>query len=270
MNLLSAVLRKPNASDDKYSRGVVGFVTGSLEYPGAAILGVTAAMRTGVGMVRWLGPESVGQMLLEVRPEVVLQNGRAQCWVVGSGVSEDASSYQAKNATEVLAHGGFAVIDAGALAFLDLGHLAADAVLTPHAGELERLLARFGESLTRQQIEADPTSAAKLAAKLTGQVVLLKGNVTTVADSTGEVWQTPAASPWLATAGSGDVLAGVLGALIASNFDQIQAGTLRLPEVALAAAMLHAEAGAKAAKVGPIAALDIAEEIRVVVGGYLA
>ena len=270
MNLLSAVLRKPTATDDKYSRGVVGFVTGSLEYPGAAILGVTAAMRTGVGMVRWLGPESVGQMLLEVRPEVVLQNGRAQCWVVGSGVSEDSTSEQAKNATDVLSQGGFAIIDAGALAFLDLRNLAADAVLTPHAGELERLLSRFGESLTRQQIEADPTSAAKLAAKLTGQVVLLKGNVTTVADSTGEVWQTPAASAWLATAGSGDVLAGVLGALIASNAGKIQDKALRLPEVALAGAILHAEAGAKAAEIGPIVALDIAEAIREVVGGYLA
>ena len=270
MNLLSAVLRKPTTADDKYSRGVVGFVTGSIDYPGAAILGVTAAMRTGVGMVRWLGPESVGSLLLEVRPETVLQNGRAQCWVVGSGVSEDSSSEQVANTLEVLAQSEFAVIDAGALAFVQFESLVGRAVLTPHAGELARLLARVGESLTREQIEQDPITAAKLAAKLTSQVVLLKGNVTTVADPSGAVRQTPPATPWLATAGSGDVLAGILGALIATNYEEIVAKKLQLSEVALAAAILHAEAGARAAASGPIAALDIAEAIREVVGGYLA
>lgn len=270
MNLLSSVLRKPTATDDKYSRGVVGFVSGSTEYPGAAILGVTAAMRTGVGMVRWLGPESVGRMLLEVRPETVLQNGRAQCWVVGSGVSDDAASEQASKAIEVLSHAEFAVIDAGALAFVEFEALVGRAVLTPHAGEMARLLARLGESLTREQIEKEPITAAKLAAKLTGQVVLLKGNVTTVADSSGEVWQTPPATSWLATAGSGDVLAGILGALIATNCEELSANQIQLPEVALAAAILHAEAGARAAASGPIVALDIAEAIREVVGGYLA
>ena len=270
MNLLSSVLRKPTAADDKYSRGVVGFVTGSTNYPGAAILGVTAAVRTGVGMVRWLGPENVGRMLLEVRPEVVLNNGRAQCWVIGSGISEDPKSEQAANASVVLSDADFAVIDAGALAFLDLNNMVARAVLTPHAGELERLLLRYGESLNRKQIEHDPLFAAKLAAKLTGQVVLLKGNVTTVADSSGEAWQTPAATPWLATAGSGDVLAGILGALIASNADQLKTEKFVLPELALASAILHAEAGSKAAEHGPVAALDIAEAIRGVVGGYLA
>jgi NAD(P)H-hydrate repair Nnr-like enzyme with NAD(P)H-hydrate dehydratase domain len=69
---LLSLLREPTAADNKYSRGVVGFVTGSLEYPGAAILGVTAAMRCGIGMVRYLGPQRVGHLLLEVRPEAVL------------------------------------------------------------------------------------------------------------------------------------------------------------------------------------------------------
>jgi hydroxyethylthiazole kinase-like uncharacterized protein yjeF len=270
MDQLSEVLRAPVASDDKYSRGVVGFVTGSNEFPGAAILGVTAAIRTGIGMVRWIGPESVGRMLIEVRPEVVLQNGRAQCWVVGSGIRADDPGQQGVNLNAALDAAQFAVIDAGALELVDFSSLAAASVLTPHAGELERLLGRFNQVMTRTEIEQDPLGAAKLAARLTGQVVLLKGNVTTIADSTGNILQTPPASPALATAGSGDVLAGILGALIASNVDRIESAQLGLSRIAVAAAILHAKAAALAFKDGPIAAMDIAESIRTIVGGYLA
>jgi hydroxyethylthiazole kinase-like uncharacterized protein yjeF len=269
MDLLSLVLRRPVAEDDKYSRGVVGFVTGSTDFPGAAILGVTAAMRTGVGMVRWLGPDAVGRMLLEVRPEVVLQDGRAQAWVLGSGVSAEPNGEQAANIARVLSEPGLAVIDAGALSLADFSNLSAKAVLTPHAGEAERLLAKLGENLTRSEIEAEPIAAATRLASLTGQTVLLKGNVTTIADIQGAVLQTPPANPALATAGSGDVLAGIIGALFASNFEKVAAGELSLAQLALAAALLHAEAGALAAKDGPVAALDIAEAVRTVVGGHL-
>jgi hydroxyethylthiazole kinase-like uncharacterized protein yjeF len=270
MDLLSSVLRRPVASDDKYSRGVVGFVTGSTEFPGAAILGVTAAIRTGVGMVRWLGPEAVGRMLIEVRPEVVLQNGRVQCWVLGSGVSGDVHGEQFANVAKALAEPGFAVIDAGALELANFEELNCQAILTPHAGELERLLSSFAETLSRAEIEAEPETAAKLASRLTGQVVLLKGNVTTIADPAGGTWQTPPASPALATAGSGDVLAGILGALVAANVGQLNSREISLSQIALAGALLHARAGAMAAQDGPVAALDIAEALRAVVGEYLA
>ena len=270
MDLLSSVLRRPVASDDKYSRGVVGFVTGSIDFPGAAILGVTAAIRTGIGMVRWIGPATVGKMLVEVRPEVVLMNGRVQCWVLGSGVSSDGVDEQATNIAVALAQPGFAIIDAGAIDFVNFSEIKTRCVLTPHAGELERLLTRLGEPLSRAAIETDPITAAKLAATLTKQTILLKGNVTTIADPHGGIWQTPPATPALATAGSGDVLAGILGALVAANDGPIQAGDIELSQIALAGALLHARAGALASKDGPVAALDVAEAIRTVVGDFLA
>jgi hydroxyethylthiazole kinase-like uncharacterized protein yjeF len=269
MDPLSSVLHKPTSEDDKYSRGVVGFVTGSSEYPGAAILGVTAAMRTGVGMVRYIGPESVGRMLLEVRPEVVLQMGRVQSWVVGSGITGDKQGEQATQVMSILSSDGFAVIDAGALELADFESIKVSGVLTPHAGELARLLTRLGQSRTREDVESEPVESAKLAAKLTRQVVLLKGNITTVADSDGQYWQTPAANPALATAGSGDVLAGILGALIAGNQDELVSSRVTLAQLALAGALLHARAGAEAAKSGPVVALDIAEAMRTVVGDIL-
>jgi len=270
MDLLASVLRRPVATDDKYSRGVVGFVTGSKEFPGAAILGVTAAIRTGVGMVRWLGPESVGRMLIEVRPEVVLQNGRVQCWVLGSGISADVHGDQFENVAKALSETGFAVLDAGALELANFEELKCQAILTPHAGELERLLSRFAAKLSRAEIEAEPETAAKLAARMTGQVVLLKGNVTTIADPAGVSWQTPPTTPALATAGSGDVLAGIIGALVAANFGPLRSHEIELSQIALAGALLHSKAGSIAAQDGPVAALDIAEAVRAVVGEYLA
>lgn len=269
MDLLSTLLRSPVAEDDKYSRGVVGFVTGSTSYPGAAILGVTAAMRTGVGMVRWIGPESVGHMLLEVRPEVVIQDGRAQAWVLGSGIPADPSDSQTETVQSHLSEAKHAVIDAGALEFVNFETLSAESILTPHAGELSRLLARFGDIWSRYEVENSPIEAAKLAAHRTGQVVLLKGNVTTIADPSGNSWQTPPANPALATAGSGDVLAGILGALIAGNVAKLESGEVTLAQVAMAGALLHARAGAVAAESGPAVALDIAEALRSVVGGIL-
>lgn len=269
MDLLSTLLRSPIAEDDKYSRGVVGFVTGSTSFPGAAILGVTAAMRTGVGMVRWIGPESVGHMLLEVRPEVVIQDGRAQAWVVGSGVPTDLQDEQVQNALAQLIGAKYAVIDAGALEFVDFETLTAGAILTPHAGEMARLLGRVGESWTRADVESAPIEAAKIAASKIGQVVLLKGNVTTIADPASNSWQTPPANPALATAGSGDVLAGILGALIAGNFAKLESGELSLAQVAMGGALLQARAGSAAAENGPVVALDIAEALREVVGDIL-
>jgi hydroxyethylthiazole kinase-like uncharacterized protein yjeF len=209
-------------------------------------------------------------MLLEVRPEVVLQDGRAQAWVVGSGVPGDQPDEQVENVKSHLRAAKFAVIDAGALEFVDFKSLEAASILTPHAGEMARLLDRFGETWSRSAVEHSPIDAAKLAAHNSGQVVLLKGNVTTIADPAGNSWQTPPANPALATAGSGDVLAGILGALIACNVEKLESGDLALAHLALAGALLHARAGDLAAESGPVVALDIAEALRRVVGDILA
>ena len=270
MELLAKVLRRPQPADDKYSRGVVGFVTGSEAYPGAAILGVTAAIRTGIGMVRYLGPKSVEERLIEVRPEVVFQDGRAQAWVFGSGFDLKNPGEQQGLIEAKLLDEGFAVVDAGALEFADFASAKASCILTPHAGELVRLLARYGELVERAAIESDPKGFAILAARLTGQTTLLKGNVTTIANPNGDCPQTEPANPALATAGSGDVLAGILGALLASNAEALAGGKLSVDEVALAGSYLHAQAGNLAAKDGPVAALDIAESVRIIVGEYFA
>lgn len=261
---LSRVLRRPNATDDKYSRGVVGFVTGSNEYPGAAILGVTAAIKTGIGMVRYLGPELISAMLVDSRPEVVIQPGRAQAWVVGSGVDPAVSLEQVRRIHTLAGQPGLLVADAGALEVIDFDQVVADCVLTPHAGEMVKLLERFGHVPDRAAVEANPSSTAQLAAKLTGQIVILKGHQTVIASATETIECQPGPAD-LATAGTGDVLAGVIGALLASNAIQIAAGEISVLEVCAAAVELHRQAAELASQAGPISALDVAESVREVV-----
>ena len=257
---LRQYLRQPSAADDKYSRGVVGFITGSEQYPGAAILGVSAAMRTGIGMVRYLGPRSVGNLLLQVRPEAVLNDGRAQAWVFGSGVpveNQGASFMQ-----EHFESADLSVIDAGAIELLDLQARTGLAVLTPHAGELARLL-----NLDKQEIIDNPENNATLAAVVTDCVVLLKGNSSYIASPDGEVREIENLSPALSTAGTGDVLAGILGALLAANHDAALDGAfLDLIQLGVE---LHSEAANLASKRGPIVALDVADAVREVIANAI-
>lgn len=249
------LLRVPGASDDKYSMGVVGFVTGSDVYPGAAILGVTAAMRTGIGLVRYVGPRSVCTLLLEVRPEVVCQDGRANAWVLGSGITKD----DAPRVAQIMAHvdSPLKVIDAGALDVIDfMGLEPMTAILTPHAGELARLLDRYG-----RHFELDYEAVAAAAVML-GQIVVLKGNTTLIASPEGSVVAIGPNPASLATAGTGDVLAGIFGAILASNSQKPE---LDLAEVAALGVSIHAEAARVAERLGPLVALDVAEAIREVV-----
>ena len=268
-NLYSQLLRRPNAEDDKYSRGVVGFVTGSDKFPGAAILGVSAAVRAGIGMVRYLGPDSVTQLLLEVRPEVVIQPGRAQAWVVGSGVPEEKGSEQALRIGRIAGQPGLLVVDAGALALIDYSSALATCVLTPHAGEMAALLTRLGQNWSREQVEHKPQEACELAAKLTGQVVLLKGSQSVVSDGVRSITTQPAPAD-LATAGTGDVLAGIIGALLAANAEQIISEKIDLINVCLFAIQLHSRAAEIASHDGPVAALDVAEAVRLAVSEQLS
>lgn len=256
---LSYLLHEPQTDDDKYSRGVVGFVTGSERFPGAAVLGVTAAMRTGVGMVRHVAPASVTNLLLEVRPEVVAGFGRAQAWVLGSGVPVD-DEVQVANILEAAAQACPLVIDAGALELVDYSTLDPQTcILTPHAGELARLLDRYGKHL-----ELD-YEAVVAAAAITNQVVMLKGNTTLIADPLGDVRAVGPNSTALASAGTGDVLAGILGALLAAN----ATSEPNLLDVAELAVNIHSEAATRAAEAGPVVALDVAEQVRAVVRDWM-
>ncbi|KQP97552.1 MULTISPECIES: ADP-dependent NAD(P)H-hydrate dehydratase [unclassified Rathayibacter] len=268
----AGVLRRPRSDDDKYSRGVLGVVTGSDRYPGAAVLGVEAAVRTGLGMVRYLGDERPSTLVLARRPEVVTSSGRVQAWLIGSGTdAADRSDAECAAILERLHSGVPVVLDAGALDLL--GEAEGPAIVTPHAGELSGMLARAGVEVDRRAIAADAGGWARRAAERFGVCVLLKGSTTHVV--AGAVAHAVSGStPWLATAGSGDVLGGVLGALLAGRAADAERDGRALTDEDLAAvsagaAVLHAEAGASASRGGPIAALDIAEHLPGVVAGLL-
>jgi ADP-dependent NAD(P)H-hydrate dehydratase / NAD(P)H-hydrate epimerase len=241
----------PTEGDDKYSRGVLGVMTGSAQYPGAAVLGVEAALRTGVGMVRYVGPDAARQLVLARRPEAVSGMGRVQAWLLGSGM--DAASRtddETRLLREALGHGLPTVIDAGALDLV--GEATGPAVATPHHGELAKLL-----GAERAEIAEDPARFASRAADELGVTVLLKGFVTHVAGD-GVLLKARSATPWLATAGSGDALGGVLGALLATHSDEIAEDPALMPRLAAAAAVIHGMAGDSASGGGPVTVLDLA------------
>ncbi|MWV50530.1 NAD(P)H-hydrate dehydratase [Rathayibacter sp. VKM Ac-2803] len=268
----AAVLRAPTADDDKYSRGVLGVTTGSERYPGAAVLGVEAAVRTGVGMVRYLGDERPTGLVLARRPEVVTSAGRVQAWLIGSGTdAADRSEDERGALLERLRSGVPVVLDAGALDLV--GEATGPVIVTPHAGELSGMLARDGVDVDRRAVTADAAGWARRAAERFGACVLLKGSTTHVVAGAA-AHAVSGSTPWLATAGSGDVLGGVLGALLAGRAADAERDGRTLADddlagVAAASAVLHAEAGASASRGGPIAALDIAEHLPGVVARLL-
>lgn len=258
-NRLQKYLRLPKTSDDKYSRGVVGFVTGSENYPGAALLGVTAAIRTGIGMVRYYGPESVERLVLESRPEVVSEPGRVSAWVLGSGLTNS----EGDRLTSAFESGEPKIIDAGALELCDFDKLQGKAILTPHAGEAAALISRLDAPIDRAGVEAESEVVARQLAMLTGQTVCLKGNITVIANPDYETVSVGPNPADLATAGTGDVLAGIMGAILAAHQDNFDA-----LDVAQTAVLIHAEAAKRMAEQGPIAALELADEVRHVVADW--
>ena len=270
---VSDVLHRPTASDDKYSRGVVGIRTGSDRYPGAAVLGVEAAWRTGVGMVRYVGPERPTGLVLARRPETVTGSGRVQAWLIGSGT--DAATRDPGESAAlrgVLRGSDPVVVDAGAL---DLAPAAsAPLVVTPHDREHARLRAALGlDVFDAADDRADRAAAAAETAAALGGVVLLKGAETLVAAPDGRLVRVRAGTPWLATAGTGDVLGGVLSALVAGAVAADGPAGADLVGAAASAAWLHGQAGVRAARDvggGPITALDVAEALPRVVAHVLS
>lgn len=232
----------PGPNDDKYTQGVTGVMAGSSTYPGAAVLCTGAAVAATSGMVRYAG--SAHREVLAVWPEVIASPtpaaaGRVQAWVVGPGLGTDdtgAAALWFALDTDLPV-----IVDADGLTILaahpDLVESRqAPTVLTPHAGEFARLAGNPPGD--------DRISATRKLADAFGATVLLKGNVTVVAEPGGLVYLNPAGQSWAATAGSGDVLSGMIGALLASG---LPAG-----EAAAAAAFVHAHAAAlSAADPGP-------------------
>jgi len=242
---VAAMLPRPDASAHKYSRGVVGVRAGSATYPGAGVLCVAGASSGLAGMVRYDG--GAVDAVHAAHPEVVVGSGKVQAWVVGSGGSDQAQAALAACLEDEVP----LVADADALAHVD-GPLGVPALLTPHAGELARML-----GVDREEVEAQQLRFAREAAARFEAVLLLKGRHTLVAAPDGRVRVSTSGVPWLATAGAGDVLAGVCGALVAAGLDAFDAGSV--------GAWLHGAAAVEAGHGGPVTAPDVARGVPAVV-----
>ena len=235
------------------------------------MLGVEAAHRTGVGMVRYSGPRSVRSVVLARRPETVTMPGRVQAWLLGSGIDAGHRPFiLSGDLQHALASGVPVVLDAGGLDLV--GTHTAPTVITPHARELTGLLLSRDIECTLEDVEADPGAWAARAADDLRVAVLLKGAVTHVCDPDGARFTVTASTHWLASAGTGDVLGGILGALVATHHDRFEAEPWAITSLAATAAWVHSEAARRASESwdgGPVLALDIAEHVPAVIGGLL-
>ncbi|MEV0646801.1 NAD(P)H-hydrate dehydratase [Phytomonospora sp. NPDC050363] len=253
---IAAAWRHPRPGDDKYTRGVLGLAAGSKRYPGAAQLSVSGALAGPAGYIRYAGPAAA-----DIRgrfPEVVTYDraadtGRVQAWTIGPGLGTDSTA--TSELRSMLDDPVPACLDADALTILArepalLASRGAPTVLTPH----DREFARLNDD---EPPGADRIAAAEELARRYGAVVLLKGPRTIVATPDGRTYANPTGHAALSTAGSGDVLAGLLGSMLAAGVEPGMA--------AVSAAYLHGLAGARAAEDGPVSATRVAAALRPVV-----
>ena len=257
----------PSDLDHKYSRGVLGLITGSAQFPGAAVLTTSAALATGLGMARFHSSSGLAHLVLHQSPEAVVQPGPVTAWLAGSGIHQKKYS----DFTTFLRHRWFTllkrqsvptVLDAGALHLA--GKLNQPTLITPHAGELSRLFAQHGITVSSEVIESDPATWAKKCSQLLNVTILLKGSRTVVAQG-DLVISLPEATAYLATAGTGDVLAGIIGALVATNYIEILNSQERLAHVAATGAFIHNQAALLASRGAPISASQISLHIQEVI-----
>jgi hydroxyethylthiazole kinase-like uncharacterized protein yjeF len=246
---VARLLPVPAAESDKYRRGVVGIAAGSARYPGAAVLAVSGALRGGAGAVRYVGP--AGDAVIARFPETLVSDrgpdraGRVQAWVVGPGAGDDAATV-----AEVLATDVPVLIDADGLRLADRDAVRgrrAPTLMTPHAGEAAALL-----GVRREEVEGARLGTVRELAAVYRATVLLKGSTTLVADPGGDrpVRVNATGTGWLATAGSGDVLSGLAGSLLAAGLSALDAGSV--------GAYLHGLAGRLASGGGPVGAHEVA------------
>ncbi|MFE9728457.1 NAD(P)H-hydrate dehydratase [Streptomyces sp. NPDC005794] len=251
---VAALLPLPGAESDKYRRGVVGVAAGSERYPGAAVLAVAGALRGGAGAVRYAGPGAAAVIArfpeTLVHPGPPSKAGRVQAWVAGPGLGDSSASASA--VADVLAADVPVLIDADGLRLMDASAVrarTAATVLTPHAGEAAALL-----GVEREEVEAGRLAAVRELAARYRATVLLKGSTTLVAEP-GDVpvRVNPTGTSWLATAGSGDVLSGLTGSLLAAG--------LAPRDAASVGAYLHGLAARRASDGAPVAAQDVADAV---------
>jgi len=222
-------------------------------------------------MVRYVGPPTPTLIVRAQVPEAVIGPGQVQAWLIGPGVEvgDESEHGQAQRAAaqSALDSGLPCVVDAGCLALI-VEPRSTPTLLTPHAGELAALLSRLegsGAAVDRSAVSRAPLDHARRLADLTDCTVLLKGASTLVVSpgSSGLAVRSQADAPsWLATAGSGDVLAGLAAMLLASGLSPLDSGSV--------GALVHGLAADTANPGGPIRALGVAFAIPVVVAGVLA
>ena len=224
----------PAPGGNKYTRGHVVVIGGPLETAGASKLAGISALRTAAGLVTLLAPDkeamqcyvascNISALMFntyEKMPDFLADN-RVSCVIVGPGFGKGEK--QAKMLDHITTSGKPVLMDADAL---DKPRPNKHAVLTPHEGEFARLFPDI--SGTREE-------KARKAAELTGSVVLLKGNQTVIAAQGGRITVNDPATPWLATAGSGDTLSGIIGGLLAAKMPAYEA--------ACAGVWIHSRAG---------------------------
>lgn len=234
----------PGPDAHKHARGRLGVVSGRALHTGAARLAARAGLRIGAGVVRLFCPPdaapviapAIEAIMLEVfhSPESLAHGARDMDAVV-IGPAAGVGDSTMMNVRALAETGAALVVDADALTSFEtlpadlFASLDRDDVLTPHEGEFRRLFPGL--------LERGRESAAAEAARRSGAVVVLKGRETVIAAPDGRLAINPNGSPWLATAGSGDVLAGMIAGLAAQRMDSFDA--------ARAAAWIHAEAAAR-------------------------
>ncbi len=267
---IAARLPRPGPESDKYRRGVVGVLAGSDRFAGAAVLATGGAVRGGAGMVRVVTASVPAAVVRQTWPEAVLtvhpddgdwdlpgSVGRVQAWVAGPGMGTGPDAVARLAA--VLATDLPALVDADGLTILsqhqDLLPRRAPTLITPHAGELSRLLGTDAAAIEARRLEH-----ARQAAERLGLTVLLKGSTTVIAspgDTTALV--NPTGTPWLATAGTGDVLSGLAGSLLAQGLEPAWAGAVAAYLHGLAARL--AAAGTRRPRRSRKAATETAEPV---------
>ena len=272
---ISGAVAYPGPGDSKYTRGVVGLITGSDKYPGAAVLGVTAAAKAGAGYIRYMGTEYTQQLVLQSRPEPVMgisPRSHIDAWVIGSGMADTGSASVGEARHEMAeavldacagaggsgtGTSGYGVVDAGALPYFAQAAVryavpgagsVRNAVVTPHAGEAVSMLGICGYDADRTEVEDDPGKYAVLLAQKLGCGVVLKGSPTVIFSPDAPYPVCLSATHWLATAGTGDVLAGIMGTFLAQNSEAISKGEKGIQTVAAAAVFIHSLAAGLASE----------------------
>ncbi len=242
--LKSPILPTPGPDSHKYTRGMVAIIAGTMS--GAADLAALAAMRAGAGYVTLLGDSEGPPHALVRTPfsDHALANDRIGALVIGPGLGRDDLAKTRLEAALTSDHP--LIIDGDALRLIEperIKALTVPVILTPHAGEFDAL---FGKS------DADKITRAREAATRANAIVVFKGADTVIAAPDGRVRIAQGASDWLSTAGTGDVLAGAIGAMLAARLDPLDA--------ACAGVWLHGDA---ARRLGPaFIADDLAEALR--------